>query len=273
MSRKRTATVYKHLPETIGFIQTLINESAAILIRCGDSSQTAKRLSSNFVIDVCRQLSGKVHYFGKNISLNVESTHECIRAGHESGESIKQLAVQYRLSERQIYNVIFYNKDNPPAKAATASAPLIAVSATRMFLKAGMPQADATQATRGLLAVLAAKLGGSGIYVPMTRRAIFILRDIDIFKMHKAGKSISWLATFFNLTEKEIETVIEQFPVINTATTKMSEFPRIRKYVLDVAASFKEINPDVHELLESVAISIERAHELATAEKLPSLGG
>lgn len=262
MSRKKTVTVYKHMPQTVRFIQTLINESTAILLRCGATSQTAKLLSSNFVVDVCRKLSGKVHYFGKNTSLNAGSTHEHIRAGHENGESIKQLAMQFHLSERQIYNVLFYNKDNPPVKAATASAPLIAVSATRMFLKAGMPQADAKDASRGLLAVLAAKLGGTGIYVPRTRRAIFVLRDIDIFKMHKAGKSISSLATIFNLTEKEIETVIEQFPVTNIATEKMSEFPRIRKYVLDVAASFKEINPDVHELLESATERISRAEQI-----------
>lgn len=272
---KKLVTTYTHTPETIRFIQTLVTESTAMLIRHGETGQTAKQLSALFVADVCKLLSGSVYYFGKNISLNAQSMKEIIRAGHNNGESINQLAKQHGLSGRRIYDILFYEKDKPAAKAATKSAPMLAVSAMRIFLKAGISKEDSKEAARGLLAVLTAKFGGGYVYIPSQRRAAFILRDIDIFNLHKSGKSKGWLAEHFLLSIQDIDKIIENYPA---PATPGRELPLVKKKLAGCTAELREymdVNPadstvDVPEIitcLEAAAEQISRAEEIISRLK------
>ncbi len=249
----------KYSPQNIRFIEILMNESTAMLTRHGELLKNARLLSRDFIVDVHRQLSGSVMYFGKNTAYEMQMKHWAIQEDFHYGNTIDQLAIKYSLSTRQIYTIVHHKKDLTPAKAATTGAPLMAILATRMLMKAGIKQEDAVSAARGLLAVVVAKLGGTAPYITNPRFVEGIIKQIEIVRYRQAGKSIGSLAAHFQLTAEEISTIVKNHP---TATMPdASELPKIKTRLFNLATSFSGF-AEINTLLESATENISRAEEI-----------
>ncbi|MBI2354261.1 MAG: hypothetical protein HYV06_04385 [Deltaproteobacteria bacterium] len=262
MSKKAPKNVKRHTAASIRFIETLMKDSSAMLIRHGESRPDAQQLSRDFALEISRKLSGGLMYFGKNTYLEAHARHGQIRDDYREGATIEQLAEKYSLSTRRIHSVIHELKNTPPAKAATTGAPAIAVIAARMMMKIGLDQNDAANAARGLLAVIAAKFGGTALYIPKQNKIQAIIRDIEIFRAHRAGKSITTLTEYFQLSEEEIKTVIEYYPAPKLSEGRLTELSLINGWILEVAATCRE-DPEMHAPLEIAADNVAKARNVA----------
>ncbi len=249
----------KYRPQSIRFIEILMNESTAMLTLHGELLKNAKLLSRDFVVEVHRQLTGSVMYFGKNTAYEKKMKYWSIQEDFHYGSTIDQLAIKYSLSTRQIYTIVHHKKNLTPTKAVTTGAPLMAILATRMLTKAGIKQEDAVSAARGLLAVVAAKLGGTAPYISNPKFVEGIIKQIEIVRNHQAGKSIGSLAAHFQLIAEDIRTIVESHPA--AIMPDASELPKIKTRLFDMAASFNEYT-EINTLLKSATDQISRAEEI-----------
>lgn len=258
----------KHTESNIRFVKTLMNESTAMLVRHGGSLTAARKLSGAFIIEVCRQFKSEYIYFGKNSAFDTQMRHLAIKEDFFNGNTIDQLAIKYSLSTRQIYNIVHDKKDLAPVKAATTTAPVIAILASRMLMKVGIEQDDAVSAARGLLAVVAAKFGGRAIYIIDPRFVPGIIKQIEIVRYHRAGKSLCSLAAHFCLSVEEIQDILKNHPAATMPDA--SELPKIKTRLFNMAASFSNY-AEINTLLESATENISRAEEIV--RKLEAVNG
>jgi Mor family transcriptional regulator len=235
-----------------------MNQSAEILFRHGETRTDAEKLSRDFALEVCRRLASTTMYSGKNTYREAEAKYKLIRDDHQNNKTIEQLSIKYHLSTRRIYDILYHMKGKDAAKAATTGAPAMAVIATRMMIKIGLGQEDAASEARGLLAVIAAKFGGTAFSIPKENSVRRIIRQIEVYRLHKAGKSISKLAGIFELPEQDITTIIEQYPVSRLTVSKTG-LMLLNKRVLEVAGEYGEFNPEVSRLLSVAAENVNRA--------------
>ena len=261
MSKHIIKNVKKSAPGIIRFIEILLNESATLFIRHGENRQIAEKMSRAFVIDALRHLESNLVYLGKNTLLDARLRHDFIRDDHAAWVTIEQLAASYNLSTRQIYTIVFYKKVDEASKAARAVAPVIATSAARMMIKIGVQPNDAIEAVRGMLAVISVKTGGNGVYIPKTDNIKKIIRDIEIIKMHRAGRGVSGLSRFFNLTKQETQEVIDNYPVEPLAAR--NSLSLLKKRILNIVDEFNEVSPATCRLLEAAADSVEKQNNRA----------
>lgn len=224
-----------------------------MLTRHGESLPNAQKMSRDFVVEVSRQLNGDKMYFGKS---TVQARVMAVQDDYRNGETIEQLRVKYSFSTRHIYNII---KKTSPSKARTTGAPAIAIIATRMMMKAGVDQDDAVNAARGLLAVVAARLGGASLYIPAPRNAEGIIKQIEIVRYSQAGKSLESLVTHFGLSVEEIRDILKNHPAATMPDSR--ELPKIKTRLFNMAASFSGY-AEINTLLESATNSITRAEKI-----------
>lgn len=260
MSRKCVNLVTKKYSQSsIRFIEILMNETTAMLARHGEALPDARKLSRTFILEVCRQFKSNLIYFGKNSAFETQMRHWAIKEDFHNGNSIEQLAFKHSLSTRQIHTIVHHKKDLTPVKTKTTAAPVVAILATRMFMKAGLEQEDAVSAARGLLVVIAAKLGGTAQHITNPRFAEGIIKQIEIVRYYKAGKSVGSLAAHFGLPPEEIRDIVKNYPAATIPDA--SELPKIKKNLLNMAASFSGYS-EINTLLESATENISRAEEI-----------
>lgn len=249
----------KHSHSNIRLIETLMSAATAMLARHGDPLPDAKKMSEVFIIEVCRQLKSELIYFGKNSAFDTQMRHWAIKEDFRNGATIEQLAFKHSLSTRQINTIVYHKKDLTPIKAATTGAPVVAILATRMMMKAGLEQDDAVSATRGLLAVIATKLGGTAQYITSPRFAEGIIKQIEIVGHYQAGKSIESLAAHFGLLPEEIRDILKNYP--QATMPDASELPKIKTRLFNMVSSFSGY-PEINTLLESAVQNISRSEEI-----------
>lgn len=260
MSKKAqvNADTKKYCVSNIRVIETLMNESRAMLLRHGETVPTARKTSQDFVVEVCRQLQGGTMYFGKNSASDTRMKHLAIKDDFQIGNTIEQLATKYSLSTRQIHTIVHRKYDTESPKATTAGAPTLAILATRMMMKIGIEQDDAVSASRGLLAVVAAKLGGTAAYIPTPRFAVGIIKQTEIIRYYKAGESIESLTAHFGLSAEEIRNIIKNYPA--AIMPDSSELPKIKTRLFNLASSFND-HPEIKFLLETAGDTVMQAQK------------
>lgn len=249
---------------SVRFIETLLDESAAMLTRYGESREDAQKLSRKFVIEVCQKLGAKQLYIGKNTLIEAQQRRYQIRGDVNQGASIKDVADKYQLSTRQILAIWREIRDTAPATSATKGADLIAFSAVRMFIKIGENANDAASAARGMLAVIAAKFGGKQFGIPRGNNLVRILRMIDVYRLDMSGYSHVAIAARLNLTEDQIAEISDAYPA--RTVPDASELPKIRVRLFNMAANFSGY-AEINTLLESATESISRAEQIISELK------
>lgn len=260
MSKKAPVIVSHNTPAiTVKFIEVLLDESAAMLTRYGESSESAKILSREFVVEACRRLNGKQLYIGKNTLIEAQQQRYRIREEFSHGANIEDLADKYVLSTRQIRAICHEIRDTAPAKAATKGADLIAIVAVQMFMKIGESADDAVSAARGLLAIITAKFGGQQFYILSGKYLIRILRMIEVYRLDMSGYSHAAIAERLNITEDQVAEISDAYPAINIPDS--SGLPKIRKHLSGYAKTFSGY-AEINALLESATESITRAETI-----------
>lgn len=134
------------------------------------------------------------------------------------------------------------------------------IEAVRMLLKAGIEKEDTTNAARGLVAVVLARFSGIVLTIPQQDTIKTVIRNIEIYRMYKAGKSIYTIAKLLNFSEPEITTIIEAHPKSPVPGAK--ELPILRKQLFTMAENFRDKNIEVFSLLEAAADKVMQAHEV-----------
>ncbi len=137
---------------------------------------------------------------------------------------------------------------------------------TKMMLKSGVECEDATNAARGFVAILAARYGGKTVRFPVPPVVTGIMLQIEVYRMFRAGKSISKLAVAFNQSEAEIQTIINNYPVKTTHPITANSLSFLKKQIVAVAVKCRD-DPDIHSLLENAANSVEKAEQMVCEEK------
>lgn len=261
MSKKAPVIVSYSTPIlSVRFIETLLDESAAMLIRYGEGRECAEKLSREFSIEACRKLGGQLQYISKNIQLEAHHRHYQIREDFDQGTSIEDLSDKYQLSTRRVFTICREIRDTAPVKsAAKGFYSIISIAAARMFMRIGENAADATSATRGLLAVIAVKFGGKQLYIPSGNTLVRLLRMIDVYRLDMRGFCHAAIATRFNLTEDQIAEISDAYPARNIPDS--SELPKIKKQLFNYAKTFSDY-AEINTLLESATETISRAEQI-----------
>jgi len=252
----------KHSPSSISFIEILMDESTAMLMRHGEPTSDAGKISCRFIEKVCQRLHGSIIYFGKNSALEIQVRNKSIKKDYSDGATIDQLSTKHSLSTRQIHTIVHRKKNIAPAKAATSEAYVLAILATRMMMEIGIEKDDAKNAARGLLAVVAVRLGGKAPYIANHRYVKGIIKQITIVRDYKAGKSIEFLAAKFNLTIGEIRNVLKNHPVTELPDT--TELPKIKTSLFKIATSFSGY-AEINTLLKLATEQISSAESIIVA--------
>ncbi len=241
----------------------LINESTALLIRHGETRADAEKMARSFVLSYSQKAGGQQLYFCKDLKFEEQQKRNTIRADFCAGITVFQLSDKYNLSTARIYQVIKQKEIELTETDTSLKAPLM-IEAVRILLKAGIEKEDAISAARGLIAVVLARFSGIILLMPKQDKTKTIIKNIGIYRLHKTGKSIRLLAEIFKLSEQEITTIVETYPAPTMPDT--AELPVLRKRLFSMAESFREINPDVYDLLESAGDNVARALEMAMTE-------
>jgi len=263
---KKPKLVNKHSAESIRFVESLMIEIQTVLCRHGETSTQAERMGRSLALKIARQLESSLIYFSKNTVNQAHARYTLIREDYRDGKTIKQLAGDYNLSDRRIYSILFEIKDAGKSQAANLKAQTMAVTTTGMLMSIGLDPDDARNAASGLISIISAKFGGKTIHIPNERNIRRIIRDIELYRLYKAGKSIAFLAAYFTLSEKDVNNVIDWYPEPRVTTESMSGLTLLKRQILDIAASFREMSSDVTDLLESAARTVARAQEIVTGK-------
>lgn len=212
---------------TIKFIEMLLNESAALLIRHGETRADAERLAQGFVLSYSQKVSGqKQLYFRKGLKIDAQVMRDTIRAEFWAGSTVFELSDKYNLSTARIYQIIKQKEPELTETDTSLKAPLM-IEAVRMLLKAGVEKEDSIRAARGLTAVILTRF--SGIIISMPKPAI-------------------------------IKTIIGTLPAA-AIVPDGSELPKIRTRLFTTAANFSGY-AEINTLLKSATEQISRAEEI-----------
>jgi hypothetical protein len=114
-------------------------------------------------------------------------------------------------------------------------------------------------ATRSLLTILSAKLGGCSLYMPSADFASSIISQIKIVKQYQTGSSVRSLAERYNITEEDIIQIISNYPTAIIPDSR--ELPKIKTRLCTMAESFSEYT-DVSALLGEATERINRVEEI-----------
>jgi len=261
MSRKTIPVNYdlqKNNDACIRLVKILMEESRAMLIRHGETIDSANRLSRGFVIDLCHHLGGVLFYLKKQYYANKKELSKTVKSRLEQGEKIENLADEYGISTRRIYQIKKAVIDELPVTDKNEANCAFALTAARMLIKSGVSHQDAVSAARGLIAVVAARVGGHTVYIPIKKTARGILNQLEIYQAFQAGKSIRQLAAAYSMPTEEITTMINNIPVFIPSS---SDFPAIRTRLLDVAGRFKDFE-EVSILIGDAVERIGRAERI-----------
>lgn len=257
MSNKPKIIVSYNTPEiSVRFIETLLEESSAILTRYGESRKHAEQLSRKFVLETGQMLGGKLLYVGKNNLFNAQQRRFLIRREFNEEATQKELSEKFQLSTRHIHAIIHEIRDDHTAKAATKGADFIAITAAKIFIRIGESATDATNAARGLLAVISAKYGGKQLYIPTGATLERTLRMIEVYHLDMAGYSHAAIAARYGLTEDQIAEISDAYPATVRAIPDTSELPKIRTRLCNMAVCFSgyaEINTLLGEATERIS--------------------
>lgn len=242
----------------IKVIKTLFIESVASLIRHGESHTYAEKLAREFVLSVLKKLDRISIYFPQKIELAHQLKRDAIRHDFWAGCTVFELAKKYQLTNVRIYQIL-RKKEKECAESDTSGEVHIFIGAARMFLQSGLEKEDATNAARGLAAVILTRLRGICTTVPGTERVNKIITNIQIWRAYRTGKSITGLAGIFNLPEDEIQAAIEQQRAIAISEADVNGLTLLKRKVLEVANTFKEMSPEAGDLLERTAENFDQA--------------
>lgn len=260
MSKKPPVIVSYFTPViSVRFIETLLDESSAILLRYGESREQTEKVSREFVVETCRKLGGALLYIGKNTRVEAQQRRYQIREEFNNGASDEELSGKYQLSTRMIIAIRREIRDAEPAKAAAKGTELIAITAVRMFMKIGENSQDAANVARGILAVITAKFGGKQFNAPCGKNLVRILRMIEVYRLDMSGYSHAAIAARFNLTEDQVTEISDAYPTSNMPDS--SELPKIKKQLFNYAKTFSYYS-EINTLLESAAQNISRSEEI-----------
>ena len=247
---------------TIKLFEVLWHEAASLLVRHGEQSETADRLSRATVVEIAQQMQGQV-YFAKNREIEAQAKHRLIRADYNQGNTPLELAEKYSLSPRRIHSILFELQDD--AKMSAGSYSTIMTLIAKMMLKSGAECEDAINAARGFVAILAARYGGRMVRFPVPRVVTGIMLQIEVYRMFRAGKSVGKLAAAFNQSETEIQTIINSYPVKTTHSETANSLSFLKKQIVAVAIKCRD-DPDIHSLLENAANSVGKAEQMVCEE-------
>ena len=236
----------------------LLHESAALLIRHGETRVDAEKRAKGFVLSYSQKVSGQELYFRKDLKFDAQKKRDVIRADFRAGISVFQLSEKYKLSTVRVYQVLNRKETELTETDTSLKAPLM-VEAARMLLKAGIENEDAASAARGLTAVILARFSGIIISMPKQKIIKHVIRSIEIVRHFRAGKSNDSIADLFGLSVEEINDIVTNYP---TATIPDSaELPKIRTRLFTMAANFSGY-AEINALLESATKQISRAEEI-----------
>lgn len=251
----------------IRFIETLLNESFLLLTRYGETRADAERLARRFVLSFCQKAGGQNIYFPKSLKGDFQSKYAAIRKEFRTGSSIQELVDKHELSGSRIYEIIKM-KDTDPAGKDTSIRQVLLIETVRMLAKVGIEKEDALNAAKGLTAVILTRCNGLIFSLPSLEGTEILLRNIEIYRRHKTGKSICTIAKQFGLSEPEIVAIIEAHPPMEVPGTK--QLPILRKQLFTMAESFRayagtnlpDTAVEVYTLLEAASNKISRAEQI-----------
>lgn len=250
---------------TIKFIEMLLNESIALLIRHGETRVDANKLARGFVLSYSQKTSGlRYIYFNKNLKFDAQIKRDTIRADFRAGLSVFQLSDKYKLTTTRIYQVLKQKETELTESDTSQKAPLM-IESVRMLLKAGIEKEDAISSARGLVAVILARFAGITLPLPNQDQIETVIRNIEIVRHFRAGKSTESLAVHFGLSVEEIRDIVKNHP--SAAMPDSAELPKIKTRIFDMAANFSG-HPEINALLGEATDRISRAEKI-----IVTLGG
>jgi Mor family transcriptional regulator len=251
---------------TIKFIEMLLNESVALLIRNGETRADAERLARGFVLSYSQKTSGQTLYFRKDLKFDAQSKRNAIRADFWAGSTVFELSDKYKLSTVRIYQIIKQKETELTETDTSLKAPLM-IEAVRVLLKAGIEKEDAINAARGLIAVVLARFNGILLSMPKQDKIDTVIRNIEIVRYHQAGKSLANIAAHFRLSAEEIRNIVKNYPT--AAMPDASELPKIKTHLFNMASSFSD-HPEIKFLLETAGDTVMQAQK-AIKKGIPEL--
>jgi len=230
-------------PPNLTFYNFLITEGAAMLFRQGQSRQAAEKAAEVFALNVVQKLGGTNLYLGMKRQEERQAKLVTVKGQiDENGVDIAALAGQHGLSTRQIYNIIKATRDITALKSQKTNKPLqlVAIEATRMFLKAGVQIEDAATAARGLLAILSARFGHTKIYVPQLTQLNTKRKHDEIFRQYQEGLSYEELAVKHNLTTRQVRIITAKYTERGSTGDSLIQLALIKRRILQVASNFSD---------------------------------
>lgn len=249
---------------TIKFIEMLLNESAALLVRHGETHADANKLARGFVLSYFHKVSGLRHlYFRKDLKFDALIKRDTIRADFKAGLTVFELADKYKLTNIRIYQVLKQKEAELTETDTSQKAPLM-IEAVRMLLKAEIDKEDAISAARGLVAIILARFAGIIISISNPGQIETVIRNIEIVRHYRAGKSTGSLAAHFKLPAEEIRDIVKTYPAAKIP--EVSDLPKIKTRLFNMASSFSG-HDEIKALLESATDQISRAERIITQLK------
>jgi len=85
------------------------------------------------------------------------------------------------------------------------------------------------------------------------------IRNIEVYRLRKSGKSVCNIAKLFELPEEEINAIIEAHRVFDVPNG--NELLILKKQLFNVASSYRE-SVEISTLLSSASEKINRAEEI-----------
>lgn len=251
----------------INLVETMLNESTLLLTRYGETRTDAERMARKFVLSFCQKTGGQNIYFPTSLMMDRQAKRSAIKQEFRAGSSIYELKEKHKFSASRIYDIINM-KDAESTEKDTSIRPVLLMEATRMMAGIGIEKEDAINAATGLTTIILTHFSGILFSLPNVKGIKIVLRNIEIYRRHKAGKSLGTIAKQFDLSEPEIMTIIETYPASPVPGAK--ELPILRNKLFTTSESFKayaETNlpgtgAEVYTLLESASKQITRAEEI-----------
>lgn len=250
--------------------KTLSEEGTAVLARHGEDRSTAERGGCEFASRVMQLLQKRQVYFPKHTLQAVKAKNAAIKREFEaSEESVKTLAKRHGISVVQAYNIIRSREEtSKPLKPQAYSAVIcITMEAARMLIKHGVTPVDATEASRGIAAVICARWSGRIIYFP-TPEYLSSIKDRrqQLWDLVQEGVPLNEIARRCGVTPAGIgETVRKMIAEKGGATPRGNKRKKalyeLRKRILGLAETYIGKNEQVSELLKSAAERVDKARE------------
>lgn len=252
-------------PPNLTFYNFLITEGAAMLFRQGQSRQEAEKAAEVFALNVVQKLGGTDLYLGMKRQEERQAKLVTVKEQiDENGVDIAALAGQHGLGIRQIYNVIKATKDITALKSQKTNKPLqlVAIEATRMFLKAGIEIEDAATAARGLLAILSARFGDTRVYVPQLTMLNTRRKHDEIFRQYQGGATYEELAAKYNLTTRQARNITAKYIEKGNTGDSLIQLSLIKRRILQVTQNYRNTAEPAYTALQELTEKVEEVRQI-----------